>query len=81
MTPADERMTSLRPREKVSVVLVPWLFLFLFAALYVLFVLPRMYEGAWAALCLGAFVALVFVSFCVAAVTFSRDVLSGRWPG
>jgi hypothetical protein len=62
------------------VLTVPWLFLCIFGALYVLVLLPRMLEGAFVALCLGGFVALVFVSFVVAAITFSRDVLSGRWP-
>jgi hypothetical protein len=60
--------------------LVPWVFLALFAILYVWLALPRVREGQPLALCLGAFVALVFVVFLVAAVTFSRDVLSSRWP-
>jgi hypothetical protein len=51
-----------------------------FAAVYALVLLPRMRDGAFLALCLGAFVAFVFVCFFVAALTFSRDVLSGRWP-
>jgi hypothetical protein len=59
---------------------VPWVFLCAFATLYALLLLPRMRDGAVVALCLGAFVALVFVSFAAAAVTFSRDVVSGRWP-
>jgi len=37
-------------------------------------------DGAWLAMCVGAFVALVVLSFLAAAVTFSRDVLTGRWP-
>jgi hypothetical protein len=51
-----------------------------FAALYVLFALPRVRQGQAVAVCLGAFVALVFVVFLVAAVTFSRDVVLDRWP-
>jgi hypothetical protein len=39
-----------------------------------------MRDGAFLALCVGGFVGLVFVSFCVAAITFSRDVITGRWP-
>ena len=65
---------------KVATLLVPWVFLVLFAALYVLVLLPRVRDGAWLAICVGAFVALVFLSFLAAAVTFSRDVLTGRWP-
>jgi hypothetical protein len=65
---------------KLAALLVPWAFLCVFAALYSTFLLPRMRDGHVAALCLGAFVALVFVSFFVAAITFSRDVLAGRWP-
>lgn len=60
--------------------MVPWLFLLLFAALYVEFAFPRVRDGQPLALCLGAFVALVFAVFLVAAVTFSRDVILNRWP-
>jgi hypothetical protein len=60
---------------------VPWVFLAAFAALYALVVLPRLRDAAPLALCVfGAFIGLVFVIFVVAAVTFSRDVLAGRWP-
>ncbi len=65
---------------KLAALLVPWAFLVLFAALYVFVLLPRVRDGAWLAICVGAFVALVFLSFLTAAVTFSRDVLTGRWP-
>ena len=66
---------------RLAALLVPWLFLAAFATLYVLILLPRLRDGAWLALCVGALAALVFLSFFAAAVTFSRDVLSGRWPG
>ena len=66
--------------RKLVALAVPWLFLILFAALYVLLALPRVLAGQPLALCLGAFVALVFVVFLVAAVTFSRDVVQNRWP-
>jgi hypothetical protein len=64
----------------VVAVVVPWAFLAAFAALYVLLALPRVRDGHPIAICLGAFVALVFVVFTVAAVTFSRDVVLDRWP-
>jgi hypothetical protein len=55
-------------------------FLALFATLYIWLALPRVRDGQPLALCLGAFVALVFVVFFVAAVTFTRDVVANRWP-
>ena len=65
---------------RLGALLVPWVFLAVFAALYLLFIAPRLREGAWLAVCVGAFVALVFLSFFAAALSFSRDVLTGRWP-
>jgi hypothetical protein len=59
---------------------VPWVFLIVFATLYIVLALPRVRDGQVLAVCLGAFVALVFVVFFVAAITFSRDVVQGRWP-
>jgi hypothetical protein len=72
---------SVSPARKAAAIAVPWVFLLLFATLYVTFALPRVREGHIAAVCLGAFVSLVFVVFFVAAITFSRDVLLDRWPG
>ena len=66
--------------RKISAVVVPWIFLAAFAALYITLVLPRALSGNVLALCVGAFIAFVFVVFFVAAVTFSRDVLQNRWP-
>jgi hypothetical protein len=66
--------------RKTTALLVPWLFIAAFAALYVVFILPRVRDGILLSICLGAFVALVFVIFFVAAITFSRDVLTNRWP-
>jgi hypothetical protein len=66
--------------KKLVAVLVPWVFLLAFAALYVTLALPRVRDGHPLAICVGAFVALVFVVFLVAAITFSRDVVLDRWP-
>jgi uncharacterized membrane protein len=66
--------------QRLGVLLVPWVFLVAFGALYVVLLLPRMRDGAVLALCAGAFVAVVFASFFAAAITFSMDVLTGRWP-
>ena len=59
---------------------MPWLFLIAFATLYIVLALPRVRDGHPLAICLGAFVALVFVVFFCAAITFSRNVVLDRWP-
>ena len=66
--------------RKITAVVVPWLFLALYATLYVTLALPRILSGNLVALCLGALIAFVFCVFVVAALTFSRDVLTDRWP-
>jgi hypothetical protein len=71
---------SITPARKFVAVAVPWVFLAVFALLYVTFAFPRVRDGQPLALCLGAFIALVFVVFLVAAITFSRDVVRNRWP-
>jgi len=73
-------VVTVSPGRKVVAVAVPWVFLAAFATLYVLLALPRLREGQFLALCLGAFIGMAFVVFTVAAVTFSRDVLLDRWP-
>jgi hypothetical protein len=70
----------LNAARKAAVLLVPWGFLAFFATVYALVVLPRARDGQFIALCIGGLAALVFVSFLVAAMTFSRDVLLDRWP-
>ena len=65
---------------KVGVLLVPWGFLVVFAVVYVALVVPRLREGQLVSMCVGGVAALVFVCFFVAALTFSRDVVLGRWP-
>jgi hypothetical protein len=71
---------TLSPVRRAVALAVPWLFLLVFATLYVVLALPRVRDGQPLAICLGAFVALVFVVFFVAAITFSRDVVQNRWP-
>ena len=66
--------------KKVVAIALPWVFLIVFASLYILLALPRVRDGHPLAICLGAFVALVFTVFFVAAITFSRDVVLNRWP-
>jgi hypothetical protein len=71
---------TVSPVRKAVAIAVPWVFLAAFATLYVVFALPRIHDGAILAICVGAFIAVVFVVFFVAAITFSRDVLLNRWP-
>lgn len=72
---------TIGPTRKVVAVAVPWAFLAAFATLYVLFALPRVRDGQLLAVILGTCIALVFVVFTVAAITFTRDVITNRWPG
>jgi ABC-type protease/lipase transport system fused ATPase/permease subunit len=73
-------VNDVSPARKIVAIAVPWVFLALFAAIYMLVAVPRVLEGHVLAMCVGAFVALVFVVFFVAAITFSRDVVLNRWP-
>ena len=66
--------------RKIVALLVPWVFLAVFGALYFTQILPRATTAGVFAACVGIFVGLVFVSFTIAAVTFSRDVLNGQYP-
>jgi hypothetical protein len=73
----------LSPVRRLGLALVPWVPLGLVGVLYVWLLVPRVQEGHLAALCMGGIACMVFVVFLVAAVTFSLDVLRGRWapPG
>ena len=76
--PLNRRLTGAR---LMVALLVPWIFLTVFATLYVRVIAPNLFgHMAVAQACLGAFIGLVLISFTVAAVNFSRDVLAGRWP-
>ena len=66
--------------RRAAALLVPWVFLVIFGFMYFTFLWPRLSGGGFVPTCLGVIVALVGVSFVIAAVTFSRDVLSGRYP-
>ena len=74
---AEPGVRTLSPGRRLAVVLVPWLFMAVFAYLYVAHLLPRLSGLGW---CFGIFVGLVFLSFLAAAVTFSRDVFAVRYP-
>ena len=66
--------------RKLAVLLLPWLFLAVFLALYTQLVLPHARAGNLLAVCFAGLGALVFISFSLAAVTFSRDVLRVTYP-
>ena len=68
------------PVQRLGVLLLPWGFVVLFGAMYVGFVLPRVRDGHLLDVVFGVFVGFVLAVFALAAVTFSRDVLTGRWP-
>lgn len=71
---------NIGPGRKLAAIAVPWLFLVVYAMLYVVFVVPPMREGHVAAVCAGAIVGIAFFVFTSAAVTFTRDILLNRWP-
>jgi hypothetical protein len=62
------------------VLIAPWAFVCVFAAVWVAVLVPRALEGHAALACIMILAGLALASFVVAAVTFSRDVLNGRWP-
>jgi 4-amino-4-deoxy-L-arabinose transferase-like glycosyltransferase len=66
--------------KKLAVLMVPWLFLAFFVFIYYQFLWPMLQDGHILLRCLATFVAVVVVSFTVAAITFSRDVITGRYP-
>jgi hypothetical protein len=75
--PADRRLSGGR---RLAVLLLPWLYLTLFALLYAVFVWPRASGGHLLGVLLAGVAGEVFLVFAVAAVTFTRDVLTGRYP-
>jgi hypothetical protein len=72
--------TPLNFSSRLAALLVPWTFVLAFGVLYVWLLLPRVQEGHLLAVCVGVFAAFAFIVSVVAAVTFSRDILTGRWP-
>jgi hypothetical protein len=71
---------SLSGSRRAALLVLPWAFLIVFAYLYLTIILPRAMSGHLVGACFGLFVSMVFVTFVVAALTFSRDVLTGRYP-
>jgi multisubunit Na+/H+ antiporter MnhG subunit len=77
MTPARELSNG----RRVALILMVWAFMVVFAAAYTMILWPRMVSGHVLAVFLGIFVTAALISFALAAVSFSRDVVSGRYPG
>ena len=74
-------MRPLRRRsQRIGVLVAPWLCVGLLAAFWLGVLVPRAFEGHAALICLNLLMASALASFAWAAVTFSRDVLRGRWP-
>ena len=66
--------------QRVGVLVAPWAFVLVFAVVWFGVLLPRAMEGHAVLACIAVLATVALVSFALAAVTFSRDVLSGRWP-
>jgi len=66
--------------RRLAALLVPWTFVLAFGGLYSWLLLPRLLEGHLLGVCVGVFVAFTLAVSTLAALTFSRDVLTGRWP-
>jgi len=65
---------------RLGALLVPWTFVLVFGGLYAGLLLPRVWQGHLLTTCIGVLVAFTLAVSVVAAVSFSRDVLTGRWP-
>jgi hypothetical protein len=73
------QISALSGGRKLMVLAMPWLFLTILAGVYGLVLLPRVHELSIWIICLGIFLGMTVVSFTIAAFTFSRDVLRGRY--
>jgi hypothetical protein len=65
---------------RIGVLIAPWTFVGVFAGVWLGVLVPHATGGQIAVVCLSTLAGLALVSFVAAAVTFSRDVLNGRWP-
>lgn len=66
--------------HKVVLIVLPWSFLAVVALLIVTFVWPRLAEGHALTIIVGVVLAIVGCASTAAAVVFSLDVISGRYP-
>jgi hypothetical protein len=70
----------MRRWQRIGVLVAPWTFVSVFAAVWLGVLVPRALDGHAALICISLLAGVALASFAIAAVTFSRDVLSGRWP-
>jgi hypothetical protein len=70
----------LRRRQQVAVLVAPWTFVAVFSSIWLGVLVPRALAGPPIVFLIGVLAGCVLVTFWMAAVTFSRDVLGGRWP-
>lgn len=80
MSPARAQRPPLATAQKVLVLLVPWLFVVVFAVVVQQVLLPRLISGSIGADVLTILIGSSFICFVVAAITVSRDTLAGRFP-
>jgi hypothetical protein len=73
-----ERLTGAR---LVGVLALPWLFLVVFTYMFTVFLWPKIASGSALAIIIGLFILSVYAAAIAAAFTFTRDVVTGRYPG
>ena len=66
--------------QRLGVLVAPWLFVIVFAWIWIALLVPRALDGHAVLMCISFLAGVALACFFVAAVTFSRDVLRGRWP-
>ena len=66
--------------HRAALVAMPWLFLVLFASVFIALVWPRAADGHVVAMIVSVLMAIGLVCSSAAAITFGRDVILGRYP-
>ena len=65
---------------RAAVLIAPWAFVLGLGGVWLGLLLPRVPSGSAPLVCLTLIAGLALISFIVAVVTFTQDVLGGRWP-
>lgn len=68
------------PAQRAIALVVPWAFVLVLVGAYGLVALPRLSTAGVLGAGVGVVLVTVLVSFVLAAITFSGDVVRGRWP-
>jgi hypothetical protein len=66
--------------RRIGVLIAPWAFVCLFTVVWFGLLLPRALDGHVLMIVVCLVAGLALVCFALAAITFSWDVLRGRWP-